>query len=113
METEQVNIKPTYVSTLPPDSIDVSVTIQNKISKDLKDLDRPLIKGYPETPTIFYSREKNEFYTLKDNGDVYKVLRWRKQKSPNYSYDYVLIPYKRRKPIKILQTYWQKVIAGQ
>jgi hypothetical protein len=65
------------------------------------DSDDDFIRGFDSPLNIQYSISMNEFYIKK--GDKYKVLRWRDQKTNDYTYKYVLIPYKKNKPIKILQ----------
>ena len=98
--------KPTYIKELQTDTIDVTDIIDRKINLETKDSANEFIKGLNGVPLVYYSRAEKEFYVRK--GDYYKVLRWRKQKVQNYTYDYVLIPYKRKKPVKILQSYWEK-----
>jgi SPX domain protein involved in polyphosphate accumulation len=107
-------LKSNYVKRLPSTAVDVSDAIASKINLEYRESDNQMIRGLDsETPIVYYSDIENEFYVQKldkKNGVIYKVLRWRKQKSNNSTYEYVLIPYKRRKPIKVLQSSWQKQI---
>jgi hypothetical protein len=108
-------IKPAFIKELPPNSLDVSNFINKKINIETKDSENECVKGINGISMVYYLLSENEFYVRK--GDYYKVLRWRKQKVQNYSYDYILIPYKRKKPVKILQSYWNKnlkeIVGGQ
>jgi hypothetical protein len=107
-------LKSNYTKILPETAVDVSEAIANKINSDYKESDNKLIRGLGgNTPTVYYSGVENEFYVRKLNNKnevVYKILRWRQQKSKNTTYEYVLIPYKRQQPIKVLQSSWQKQI---
>jgi hypothetical protein len=100
-------IKPTIIKDLPDSAIDVSEIIRNKISLTHKDVNKPFVAGIDELK-VYYSIDANEFYVKR--GDVYKVLRWRTQtnrtKDKNYTYEYVLIPYKKQRPLKILRSNW-------
>jgi hypothetical protein len=109
------NIKPTYIKELPSDTVDVSDIIEKKINLLSKDSTNDYVKGLNGIPSVYYSSEQKEFYVKK--GDIYKVLRWRIQKVKKdekdekpiyYSYEYVLIPYKKKTPIKILESFWLK-----
>jgi hypothetical protein len=110
---------PTYLSKLPNDTINVSHYIISPISEtDTSNMiddaahDRSkasdFIRGFNNLLNIQYSLSANEFYIKK--GDKYKVLRWRDQKQKDYTYKYVFIPYKKNKPIKILQKSWEKMV---
>jgi hypothetical protein len=107
-------LKRNYTKVLPPTAVDVSNAIANKINLDYRESDNQLIRGLTgDTPEVYYSVIENEFYVRKrdkNNEDIYKILRWRQQKSKNSVYEYVLIPYKRQKPIKVLQSSWLKQI---
>lgn len=106
MTSNMEPIKPSYVKDLPSDSIDVSDIIDKKVNIEFKDSENEYVKGLNGIPLVHYSPNQKEFYVKR--GDYFKILRWRKQKVQNYIYEYVLIPYKRKKPIKILQKYWSK-----
>jgi hypothetical protein len=113
-ETQNITIiKPTIVKQPPVSAIDVSEIILNKINPNYKSSDNNYIKGMEELK-IYYSIQESEFYIKK--GDVYKVLKWRKQKNrvnnKNYVYEYVLIPYKKHMPLKLLKGNWMKQIAN-
>jgi hypothetical protein len=112
---EQLNpelIRPAYVKDLPENIVNVSDIIDRKITVDFKESTNEVIKGFEAQPVVFYSPAANEFYVRKTTGDVvsYKILRWRTQKAQGHEYQYVLIPYKRKKPIKILQRTWNRII---
>jgi hypothetical protein len=98
-----------YTKDLPNNSIDVSDIVERKINVEYLNSTNEYVKGLNGTPAVFYSLPQDEFYVKK--GQYYKILRWRTQKvkglknSP-YSYEYILIPYKRRQPIKILRSFW-------
>jgi hypothetical protein len=131
----------TLLSKLPKDTINVTHCLINPIDNDIEhtsDIDsdskasatkggvgpsgdqgvalQPFaegaeyIRGFDIPLNIQYSKSTNHFYIKK--GDKYKLLRWRDQKQNDYSYKYVLIPYKKNKPIKILQKSWEKM-AGE
>jgi hypothetical protein len=106
-------IRPTNINQLPPTAVDVSEIIQNKISIDYKTSTNEFIKGI-DVLKIYYSIPESEFYIKK--GDTYKVLRWRNQNNKvnnkNYTYEYVLIPYKKRMPLKLLKGNWLKQITS-
>jgi hypothetical protein len=116
IQIRQELLKSNYTKQLPSTAVDVSKAIANKINAEYRDSDNELIRGLDgDTPTVFYSDIENEFYVRKidKKGNViFKVLRWRQQKSKNNVYEYVLIPYKRQKPIKILQSSWRKQIIS-
>jgi hypothetical protein len=105
-------INPTYIKDLPSDTVDVSDIIEQKISLMSKDSTNDYVRGLNGIPSVFYSATQKEFYVKK--GDIYKVLRWRLQnvkkgsEDVHYTYEYVLIPYKKKTPVKILKSFWMK-----
>jgi hypothetical protein len=107
-------LKRNYTKVLPATAVDVSDAIANKINLEYRESTNQLIRGLTgDIPEVYYSDIENEFYVKKhdkNNEDIYKILRWRQQKSKNSVYEYVLIPYKRQKPIKVLQSSWLKQI---
>jgi hypothetical protein len=110
-------LKETYTKVLPETATDVSNVIANKINAEYRDSENKMIRGLGgDIPRVYYSPIENEFYVQKiDKKDniIYKILRWRQQKSKNGNiYEYVLVPYKRQKPIKILQSSWQKQVIN-
>jgi hypothetical protein len=107
-----------YVSKLPDDAKDVSqliLSFVNPMRFDASDKSK-LVRNFNGINT-FYSPSLHLFY-LKRRDDVYKILFWKKQinKGPRkggkgekrYEYLYVLIPYLKQNPIKILETTWNK-----
>jgi hypothetical protein len=115
MSVRILPLKQTYTKVLPDTAVDVSHIIANKINSEYRDSENQLIIGIVgEIPRVYYSPIENEFYVLKiDKKDNprFKILRWRQQKAKNNNiYEYVLVPYKRQKPIKILQSSWSKQV---
>jgi hypothetical protein len=105
-------IKPTIVKELPDSAIEVSEIVLNRLNPNYKDSTNQFITGMDKLK-VYYSIPKSEFYVKK--GNYFKVLGWRNQTNrvngKNYVYEYVLIPYKKHMPLKILKGNWMKQIT--
>jgi hypothetical protein len=100
-----------YIKNLPEDARNVSDKVDIYISNRIKSVE-DFVKDY--TLDIYYSSSLNQFY-LKKN-DYYKKLYWKEQiiqgKKGPYTYRYITIPYKKKAPVKILESCWLKRVEG-
>jgi hypothetical protein len=66
--------------------------------------------------TILYDPTTNTFHSRLSDDDDFQKLNWQPQKTKTngkiYDYTFVNIPYKRKNPIKILSTRWEKIKAS-
>jgi hypothetical protein len=113
---EGENNQNTYISELPTSAVDVSNIINQEFVPRLMHSENDLIQDI--TGNVFYSDIENKFYVKKFNKKstfIYKVLKWRQTRAKyidankEYTYEYVLIPYKKKQPIRILKLTWNKL----
>jgi hypothetical protein len=109
------NCQPEPPPEIPEGYIDVSEIIKNKVNS-CKGYDKyTFLKSFDKLE-VYYNPEINQFGIIKHNAFV--KLKWNTQnvKNPSktakkqlYQYKYILIPYKKKRPIRLLESNWKKL----